>query len=115
MISMYNIFGLGLWIIEKIENSIPVGICGLLKRDTLPDMDIGYALLEKYWRKGYAQEAVKGTISFSKNKLKVDKVLAITKKENLPSVNFLEKTGFKYESDFSHPESTEKLALYSIG
>ena len=113
MMAMYKDFGFGLWVIEKLEDSTPVGICGLLQRETLPGIDIGYALLEKYWGNGYAFEATNGCLDYAKNKLNADKVLAITKKENLRSVNLLEKTGFKYESDFSHPGTTEKLALYS--
>ena len=49
----YEQFGFGLYLTELKENGDPIGICGLIKREALPDVDIGYALLPTYWGNGY--------------------------------------------------------------
>src|SRR5579871_4161960 len=53
----YSKNGFGLFAVELKATGIPIGICGLIRRDVLPDVDIGYALLERYWKNGYAYEA----------------------------------------------------------
>ena len=54
---MYREHGFGLWLVELKENSAPLGICGLIKRPGLDDIDIGFAFLERHWGRGYAREA----------------------------------------------------------
>ncbi len=113
MIAMYQRFGFGLWVVEKIDDAIPIGICGLLKRDSLPYIDLGFALLSKYWGKGFAFEASMSSLMYARNKLGMQKVVAILNPSNTRSVSLLEKMGFLYESKFSHPGSDEVLSLYA--
>ena len=60
-LASYARYGFGLWLVELKPGGEPAGICGLLKRDTLPDVDLGYALLQRFWGKGYAREAAAAT------------------------------------------------------
>ncbi len=113
MIAMYQRYGFGLWVVEKIDDAIPIGICGLLKRDSLPYIDLGFALLSKYRGQGFAFEASMGSLMYARNKLKMQKIVAISNPSNTRSVKLLEKMGFLYESKFSHPGSDEVLSLYA--
>src|SRR5262249_17826093 len=60
LIASYERNGFGLWIVERREAVGPIGICGLVKRDSLPDVDIGFAFLPEFWRRGYAFESAAG-------------------------------------------------------
>jgi RimJ/RimL family protein N-acetyltransferase len=54
----------------KPEN-IPVGMCGLIKRKTLDDVDIGFALLPEYEGNGFATEAAVAVMKYAKETLKL--------------------------------------------
>lgn len=76
----------------------PIGMCGLLKRDFLDHPDLGYALLERHWSKGYAIEAAGAIMKYAASELQLETVLAITALENPTSIRVLEKLGFLFES-----------------
>ncbi|MCF8260161.1 MAG: GNAT family N-acetyltransferase [Melioribacteraceae bacterium] len=108
----YAEFGFGLWKIELKNEKIPVGICGLLKRDYLADVDLGYALLEDYFGNGYATESAKLTIDFAKMNLKLKKLAAIVNTDNKSSIQLLLRTGFIYKSKFKIPDDQTELDLF---
>lgn len=113
MKAMYQTLGFGLWVVEKTDDATPIGICGLLKRDSLQYIDLGFAFLADYWGQGFALEASIGCLKYASNEIKSQKILAITDPSNTRSVKLLEKAGFIYESNFSHPGSDEILSLYA--
>jgi RimJ/RimL family protein N-acetyltransferase len=96
-VASYEKNGFGLWLIETKESSMPVGTCGLIKRDTLADVDIGYALLREYWSNGYAIESVTAVMKYARETLGLKRVVAITNPDNQSSIRLLEKIGFAYE------------------
>ncbi len=53
-ITSYERFGFGLYLTELKPAQAPIGICGLLQRETLDDVDVGFAFLPQYWKQGYA-------------------------------------------------------------
>src|SRR5215471_7803847 len=77
-VDSYERNGFGLYKVEMKDTGTPIGICGLLKRDTLPHADIGFAFLPAYWSKGYAFESAAAVINYARNVLKLDRILAIT-------------------------------------
>jgi len=92
----YARHGFGLWHVSRRADHEPVGICGLLQRDTLPRPDLGYAILARHQRKGYASEAAQASLAYGISQLKLSEVLAITSLENPASVHLLEKLGFHF-------------------
>lgn len=119
----YKENGFGLWVVElksnsdtltdaRVSASVPIGICGLVKRDTLPDPDIGFAFLPDYWGKGYAVEAADATIKYATENLGLNNLLAITTLDNESSIKLLEKTGFVFEK-IMVSETGEELRLFS--
>lgn len=113
LLASYREHGFGLWLVETIDGSAPIGICGLLKRDTLPQPDLGFALLSKYWGQGLALEAATASLVYAQETLALQQLLAIVKPINHRSITLLEKLGFRHESGFSHPGSDEVLSLYA--
>lgn len=108
----YEEHGFGLWMVELINSKTPIGMCGLLKRETLEDIDIGYALLPDYVGQGYAFEMAAATLLHAKNNLKINKVVAITDGNNVKSIGLLNKLGLQFEREIEHADKTN-THLYS--
>ncbi|GAB1268489.1 GNAT family N-acetyltransferase [Aurantivibrio infirmus] len=112
IISMYRKFGFGLWMVEYSDSNVPIGICGLIKRDSLENIDLGFGFLSNYWSRGFAYEASLVCMDYAFKDHGVDKLLAITSSSNLRSIRTLEKLSFSFNSDYSHPGSKDILSLY---
>ena len=99
-IAMYERYGFGLWMCESRESGEALGICGLIKRDSLEDVDIGFAFLPRYWGQGYAQESAAAVLDYGREVLELDRIVAITSPDNTPSIRLLEKLGLRLEKTF---------------
>ena len=96
-IASYQRVGFGLYLTFLKESGDPIGICGLLKRETLPDVDVGFAFLPAYWRKGYAAESASAVLEQGRSRLGLKRVVAITSPDNAASIGVLEKLGLRFE------------------
>jgi RimJ/RimL family protein N-acetyltransferase len=105
--------GFGLYRVELKSTKTLIGMCGLIKRDTLPDPDIGFAFLPEAMGNGFAFEAANAVMALSINALKLPTVLAITLPENSSSRKLLEKIGLKFVRMMSSSADQEELMLYS--
>ena len=112
-ISMYSQLGYGLYLVELKEGKIPIGICGLIKRDSLDDTDLGFAFLSEFQSKGYAYEAASATLTYGFNQLSLKRIVAITSKDNDASSALLEKIGMNFEQVVITAENSEELHLFS--
>ncbi|MFY2763194.1 GNAT family N-acetyltransferase [Arenimonas sp. MALMAid1274] len=90
----YAAHGFGLWKVSRREDGVAVGLCGLLRRDTLPHADLGYAFLPAFEGRGYATEAGAHVLDFAFGTRGLDTVLAIVNPDNAGSIRVLEKLGF---------------------
>jgi RimJ/RimL family protein N-acetyltransferase len=96
-IAMHTQRGHSLYIVEIKDGLAPAGLCGLIKRDALVDVDIGYAFLPQYWGQGYAHEAAQAVMQYAKDTVALHRLAAITSPENGSSNRLLRKLGFKFE------------------
>ena len=112
-VTSYEKFGFGLWMVETRSTATPIGICGLLKRDVLEDVDIGYALLPEFWSQAYALEAAAGVMSYASETLGLKRVVAVTNSDNQSSIRLLEKMGFKYERMVQLSEDAPEIKLFA--
>lgn len=104
----YERFGFGLYRVDLTRTREPVGICGLLKRDSLPDPDIGFAFLTAHFRKGYGLESARAVIHYAREKLGLKRVLGVTNPDNTASIRLLEKLGLRFEGKVKlSPDSPE--------
>ena len=93
----YERHGLGLLAVELKASQTPIGMCGLLKREELPDPDIGFAYLPAFWGQGFAFEAAKAVMNDARESLKLNRILAIVNPDNDASIKLLERLGLKFE------------------
>ena len=98
-------------VIKKADNS-KMGTCGLYDREGLEGIDIGFAFLPEYERRGYAFEAARALIETAAKKFKLDALSGITAKDNVASQNLLKKLGFTF-SKTTRLKETE-LLLFNI-
>ena len=112
-IASYDRFGFGLFLVELKDGHVPIGICGLLKRDALDDVDVGFAFVPESWSKGYAFESVSGTLAYGRDTHHLKRIVAITSQENVASINLLVKLGFYFDRMVLMPGDTEELRLFS--
>jgi ribosomal-protein-alanine N-acetyltransferase len=95
---MYARLGFGLYLVQR-KDGTPMGICGLIKRPTLEDVDIGFAFRPQFWGQGYARESAAAVLDQGRDAFKLKRVVAITSPGNVSSIRLLEKLGFKFERD----------------
>ena len=93
----YAQHGFGLHLVELKNSKTSIGMCGLLKRDELPDPDIGFAFVPDFWGKGFAFEAATALMNDARERFKLNRVLAIVNPDNDASIKLLEKLGMKFE------------------
>lgn len=108
----YRVNGYGLYTVELKETGSPIGMCGFVKRDTLPGPDIGFAFLPQYEKKGYAYESAAAVMDYGRNTLRFDRVLAITTTDNEASGRLLEKLGFAFDKFTESGGETLKLFTF---
>ena len=112
-IASYERFGFGLYLVELKDTGDSIGICGLLKRDELDDVDIGFAILPKYWSKGYAVEAALAVTAYARKVIELNRIVAITKPDNTGSIRVLEKIGFRFEKMIKLSDEGHELKLFA--
>lgn len=112
-IKSYKDNGYSYYVIKLKDNLEPIGICGLINRQEMKFIDIGYALLPKFTNKGFAFEATKALHDFAQNTLKINDIVAIIDPENLKSRALIEKLGFKYKMNVQFPDDDIECQLYS--
>lgn len=103
----YERFGFGLYLVERKETGEPIGFCGLLKRDFLEDVDVGYAFLPRFWSKGYAFESASAVMAYGRDVLGLDRIVAVVNPDNAGSIRVLEKIGLRFERMISWQNGAE--------
>jgi [ribosomal protein S5]-alanine N-acetyltransferase len=116
----YAAHGFGLWLVELAElgelagAATPIGICGILKRDALPEPDLGFAFLPAYRSQGYAFEAARRVCDFAREVTRLPRLLAIVNPANTPSIRLLGRLGFSIERSMIMPGETREVNLFAV-
>ena len=95
-VAMYERLGYSLYLVPRRRDGAPRGMCGLIKRDVLPDTDIGYAISPRYWGHGYAYEAAAAVVAHARGALALPRLMAITSPDNEASIQLLGKLGMQF-------------------
>ena len=93
----YDQHGFGLYLVESKQAGLGVGICGLLRRDCHPDVEIGFAFLAAARGQKYASEAGQAVLNFGLRTLQLKRIVALTAPDNFASMRVLEKLGFHFD------------------
>ncbi|NOI01912.1 GNAT family N-acetyltransferase [Vibrio kanaloae] len=114
ILKMHEERGVCLLMVEIKDSSTPIGICGLIKRDTLESHDIGYGLVPEFYGQGFAQEAAEAIIEQAKQNADIDHLVAITTSDNIRSIALLIKLGFVFERVEDVLSESVNLNLYGL-
>jgi RimJ/RimL family protein N-acetyltransferase len=109
----YARHGFGLYLTALKDSGTPIGICGLVKRETLIDVDIGFAFLPQFAGKGYAFESASAVMTHAKNDIGLKRVVAITSPGNHGSIRVLEKLGLRFERMIRPVADKDEVTLYA--
>ena len=112
-VASYAKNGFGLYLVKLKETNESIGMCGLIQRDALEDVDIGYAFLPRFWSKGYAVESALAVKEYAGNVIGLNHIVAITDPENEGSIRVLEKIGFQFEKMVKLSEDDIELKLFA--
>lgn len=110
--AMYERFGFGLYLVALKDTLVPIGMCGLLKRDALEDVDVGFAFLPRYRSRGYAFEAASAAMEHGRDVLGIDRIVAITSPDNETSIKLLLKLGLRFDRMIRLPGEQDDSRLF---
>ena len=113
-LSSYELNEFGLWRVQLAATGESIGICGLIKREGLPDVDLGYAYLERFWSQGYATESALGVRDYARQRLGLRKLLGITDQVNTASIRVLEKIGMRSQGLVTLQGEEHALNLFGM-
>lgn len=109
----YERNGFGLYLVELKESHVPMGMCGLIKREELPEPDIGFAFLPDFWGQGFAFEAASAVLEEARERFGLKRILAITSLDNDASIKLLQRLGFRFEGVIRLSQNREQVKLFA--
>jgi [ribosomal protein S5]-alanine N-acetyltransferase len=112
-IASYKRLGFGLFLVKLKAGDTPIGMSGLIKRDGLQHVDIGFALHPDYTGKGYAFESSSAVMKYAREILKLTTIDAITSEDNVHSIALLKKIGLAYKKMVTLPGNQKEFMLFS--
>ena len=112
--SPYQSLGFGLYLILLKSEQTPLGLCGLVKRPNLDDVDIGFALQSNQTGKGYAFESAFAILNYAQDVLQIPRLVAICTQSNSRSIRLLERLGLTFQNVVKLDDDEEELRLYSV-
>ncbi|MGB3588188.1 MAG: GNAT family N-acetyltransferase [Tunicatimonas sp.] len=112
-IGSYQEFGHGLFKMVRKDGSVPIGVCGFIKRSYLKSADIGFAILPEYEGQGYTLEAAQALMNYGRTVLKLNPILAITTDTNSKSRALLTRIGLRQAGKVKPNNSETEFLLYS--
>jgi [ribosomal protein S5]-alanine N-acetyltransferase len=114
VLSMYERLGFGLWLVEGRDDGAPMGICGLVKRDALEEVDLGFAFMPAFRKQGYAYESALAVRELAIGRLGLRRLLAITSPANFESARLLERLGFVLEREMAWAgDEKDRVSVYA--
>lgn len=113
-VASYQRYGFGLYLVELKDSRARIGMCGLLKRDSLPEADLGFAFLPEYWGLGYAFEAALAVLTQARDVFRLKRILAITSPDNEPSIKLLERLGFQFERVMKMSSDNDEVKIFGL-
>jgi RimJ/RimL family protein N-acetyltransferase len=112
-LASYDQFGFGLYLVSITATQAPIGMCGLLKRPTLNDVDLGFAMRPAHWGQGYAFEAARAVMDHETHVHGLSRIVAITNPDNHSSIRVLTKLGMTFERLVQLSPEGSELKLFA--
>jgi RimJ/RimL family protein N-acetyltransferase len=96
-VASYKEHGFGIYVVVLRESGVAIGVCGLIKRPTLRDVDVGFAFLREHWGNGYATESTRAMLEYGREQLGIRRIVAIAHPANAASRRVLERVGMCFD------------------
>lgn len=106
--------GHSLYVMERKLDGEMLGLCGLIRRDSLPDVDIGYAIRPAHFGQGYTYEAAVAVLSLARGPLGIRRLLGITDPGNSSSIALLHKLGLRFVEARPLPPHGRPTNIYAL-
>jgi ribosomal-protein-alanine N-acetyltransferase len=113
-IESYHRHGHGLYLVGLKGSGTPIGMCGLLKREQLQDVDLGYAFLPEFWSSGYAYESASAVLKLGRQSLGLSTIVAVVSPGNAASIKLLRKLGFSFARSAKLEPNAPDVSLYEL-
>lgn len=113
-VERYERHGFGLYLTKLKDGAMPIGICGLLKRESLKNVDVGFAFLPEFRGKGYAFESASAVLDYGRTILGLNRIVAVTSPDNDGSIRVLEKLGLSYQKIVKLSEDDIECKLFAV-
>ncbi|MCA9945670.1 MAG: GNAT family N-acetyltransferase [Anaerolineales bacterium] len=110
----YAEHGFGLYLVRRTVDGMRLGMCGLIKRPSLPHVDIGFAFLPQFTGQGYAFEAAMAVLHHARHDLNLTTIVAITAPDNQRSINLLQKLGLHYQEAITLAKDQPAVSLFRL-
>ena len=112
-LALYERHGFGLYLVSLDATGERIGMCGLVKRDGLEHVDIGFAFLPAWRGRGFAEESARAVLAHARQDLGIERVVAIVSPHNQPSIRLLEKIGMRSAGRVKLPrDDDEEILLF---
>jgi RimJ/RimL family protein N-acetyltransferase len=108
----YDRYGFGLYLVALKDDNTPIGMTGLIKRNGLEEVDLGFAFLPEYTGRGYAYEAANAVMNYALSSLKLTRVAAITTEKNEHAISLLNKIGMHHEKMVQLPGNDTQFMYF---
>ena len=112
-IRSYQEYGFGFYVVVIKETQESIGICGIVKREGLEDVDIGFAFFEQFMGMGYGYESSSAVLNYALNDLKIKRIVAIVDPENVVSIALIKKIGMQFEKMIQLSHKDTELMLFA--
>lgn len=111
---LYETYGYGPYRVALRDCDTAIGLCGLFRRDSLDDPDIGYAILPDHRGKGIAYEASAAVIEHARSDLALKRLIALISPNNSASIGLIRKLGLEFERMHRMPDDDDEVCIYAM-
>lgn len=112
-LASYERHGFGHYLVELTQGRLPIGTCGLIHREFINEIDVGFALLPAFWSQGLAAEAAAAVMAYGHTQLGIKRIVAVVSPGNVASIRVLEKLGLRYAGPTQLAADAEVIHLYA--
>ncbi|MFT6051416.1 MAG: ribosomal-protein-alanine N-acetyltransferase [Halioglobus sp.] len=108
----YQEHGYGMTAVRRRDNGETIGMCGLVNRDSLNYIDIGYAFLPSARGEGFALEACQAVMEMGKKEVGLNELAAIISPQNKASQALAVKLGMVLDCMVRLEPGEDEICLY---
>lgn len=90
-------------VVRRVDSQV-VGDCGLNVWSDTAEIEIGWRLARRHWRRGYATEAASAVFDYARAELALTRLICMVDSANTPSRRIAEHLGLHFDTTETHHE-----------